>query len=188
MKNICLSSLIVLTMLFCVNGFSADLPGNPYGGKKSEAISADFRAQLSEALKVYFELEKLVFKGETKNAAEKAIFLQKAFFAIEQGSLPETMLAGWQEQLRDLQSATDSLASEEDLSQQREAFLDISNVLIAMVKDYRPLDFTVYLYHCPMAVNTGGHWLTDTEEIANPFFGDEMATCGTLIVKYGAKQ
>ncbi len=188
MKKFCMSFLIALLMLFYANGFSAGLHGQTDGSKKSEGISADFRTQLSEAMKIYFELEKTIFDGKTKTAAEKAISVQKAFFAVEPGSLPEKLVPGWQEQIRDLQTATDSLASTEDLFQQREAFLEVSNVLIAMVKDYGPLDFTLYLYHCPMAVNAGGHWLTDAEEIANPYFGEEMATCGTLVKKVGAKQ
>ena len=39
----------------------------------------------------------------------------------------------------------------------------------------------LYLDFCPMADdNKGAVWISETEEIANPYFGKDMATCGSV--------
>ena len=38
-----------------------------------------------------------------------------------------------------------------------------------------------YKQYCPMAFdNQGAFWLSNVEEIRNPYFGDEMLTCGSV--------
>ncbi|RMD80875.1 MAG: DUF3347 domain-containing protein [Lentisphaerae bacterium] len=40
----------------------------------------------------------------------------------------------------------------------------------------------VYLNRCPMAFNnSGGIWLQGSEDLLNPYYGSEMATCGETI-------
>jgi Cu(I)/Ag(I) efflux system membrane fusion protein len=46
---------------------------------------------------------------------------------------------------------------------------------------------TVYYQFCPMYDNNkGGYWLSETEEIRNPYFGKEMISCGETreLLKY----
>jgi hypothetical protein len=39
----------------------------------------------------------------------------------------------------------------------------------------------LYKQYCPMAFNnTGAFWLSDKEEIRNPYFGDKMLKCGSV--------
>jgi Cu(I)/Ag(I) efflux system membrane fusion protein len=57
----------------------------------------------------------------------------------------------------------------------------MSENVINCAKDFGPLDMTVYVQHCPMAFeNTGGDWLSDSEKILNPYFGDMMLHCGRV--------
>lgn len=40
---------------------------------------------------------------------------------------------------------------------------------------------TIYKQFCPMAFdNKGASWLSDSQEIRNPYFGDMMLTCGKV--------
>lgn len=40
---------------------------------------------------------------------------------------------------------------------------------------------TIYKQFCPMAFDgNGGYWLSSSEEIRNPYYGDRMLTCGTV--------
>ncbi len=46
-------------------------------------------------------------------------------------------------------------------------------------------DKTLYLEYCPMADdNKGEYWLSDKEEIANPYFGQQMPKCGEVKKTY----
>jgi hypothetical protein len=66
------------------------------------------------------------------------------------------------------------------IDHQREHFEDLSkdvNDLIALVGT----DKTLYQDFCPMASNNkGAIWLSETEEINNPYFGSKMLKCGSV--------
>ena len=67
-----------------------------------------------------------------------------------------------------------------DIEAQRSAFVGVTNAVEAMLKD--ALDSgKVYKQYCPMAFkNTGAYWLSESKEIANPYFGDKMYRCGRV--------
>ena len=93
------------------------------------------------------------------------------------GGLPE----GWNGRLSQLQSGCEKVAAAADLEGQRSAFLELSNAMIESAKAMGPLDKAMYVQHCPMAFdNSGGDWLSDSQEVFNPYFGDKMLHCGTV--------
>ncbi|RPD43506.1 DUF3347 domain-containing protein [Paracnuella aquatica] len=68
-----------------------------------------------------------------------------------------------------------------DLKAQRTAFSSLSNDMIAMVKQSGLSSGELYLEYCPMALNDkGASWLSSEKKIENPYFGDEMLTCGEV--------
>ena len=74
------------------------------------------------------------------------------------------------------------LANSNDLALQRSAFSVISEDLIAMFQQVTLNSGEIYVIHCPMYKNkAGADWLSTSSAIKNPYFGDEMLTCGTVI-------
>ncbi len=74
------------------------------------------------------------------------------------------------------------LKASPDLSAMRKAFEPVSDALIAMVKEIG-VDRVgnAYVVHCPMAFDyEGADWLSAEPAVLNPYFGEEMLTCGTL--------
>ncbi|MFY0686615.1 MAG: DUF3347 domain-containing protein [Cyclobacteriaceae bacterium] len=72
------------------------------------------------------------------------------------------------------------IASSEDIKVQRAAFKIVTKGMINLVKS-NELDQTLFVQYCPMALkNTGGSWLSLSEEIRNPYFGDAMLKCGSV--------
>lgn len=64
---------------------------------------------------------------------------------------------------------------------QREHFKNLSAHVYALVKSTEANDQTLYKQYCPMAFdNTGAYWLSSSEEIKNPYFGDKMLNCGKV--------
>jgi major membrane immunogen (membrane-anchored lipoprotein) len=64
---------------------------------------------------------------------------------------------------------------------QRTAYATLSQEFIALVKKSGLNSGQLYVDFCPMAMNDkGAYWLSATEEISNPYFGDEMKTCGEV--------
>lgn len=67
-----------------------------------------------------------------------------------------------------------------DIEAQRESFQALSVVLKDMLK-IAGTDRTLYHQYCPMYKgNTGGMWLSASEDVKNPLFGSSMLTCGRV--------
>lgn len=85
-------------------------------------------------------------------------------------------------ELEEMKSLTKEMHGKEDVEEIRSDFDDLSQQVYALVKDNAAnKDQTVYKQYCPMAFNNeGAFWLSDKEEIRNPYFGDKMLKCGKV--------
>ncbi|WP_159581405.1 DUF3347 domain-containing protein [Marinoscillum sp. 108] len=79
----------------------------------------------------------------------------------------------------DIIKAAEVIATSEDVETQRTAFKKASDSLIVMLKANGAND-GIYVQYCPMAFGTGANWLSMSEEIRNPYFGDKMLKCGRV--------
>jgi membrane fusion protein, copper/silver efflux system len=67
------------------------------------------------------------------------------------------------------------------IERQREAFSDVSDQMIESIEAFGLNREPVYVIYCPMALNNkGARWISDHEEVNNPFFGDKMLRCGEI--------
>jgi PBP1b-binding outer membrane lipoprotein LpoB len=76
--------------------------------------------------------------------------------------------------------AAQTIANSANVNEQRTAFEDLSmameEVLEGSVKSGE-----VYKQYCPMAFDgKGAYWLSSSEEIRNPYYGDKMLKCGSV--------
>ncbi|MEQ8877979.1 MAG: DUF3347 domain-containing protein [Cyclobacteriaceae bacterium] len=76
--------------------------------------------------------------------------------------------------------AAKTIASSDDVEAQRVAFKTVTDGLIEILKTNATND-GVYVQYCPMALdNTGASWLSTSDQIRNPYFGDKMLKCGKV--------
>ncbi len=81
----------------------------------------------------------------------------------------------------DIIKATKIIANSEDVEVQRAAFKTVTNRLIESLKE-NDLKDGVYVQYCPMAFNnSGANWLSLSDDIKNPYFGNKMLKCGRVI-------
>lgn len=65
--------------------------------------------------------------------------------------------------------------------QQRIVFKSISDNIYTLLKLAEISNIIIYKQYCPMAFNDqGAYWLSDHEEIQNPYFGHKMPECGEI--------
>lgn len=66
------------------------------------------------------------------------------------------------------------------IKEAREKFYALSDVVIELVKNYLPEKSakTYNVLYCPMAK---GYWIQTDEKTRNPYYGEEMLTCGKVI-------
>ncbi len=88
----------------------------------------------------------------------------------------------WMQQLNALQAHTKNMIGEEDIEVQRRQFDFLSQAMIHTVKAFGAEGEALYVQHCPMAFdNEGADWISDEEAIRNPYFGDKMMKCGSVL-------
>ena len=81
---------------------------------------------------------------------------------------------------KELTSALNRIAQTRDIEGQRAAFVVLSAEVESMLEGALK-GGAIYKQYCPMAFgNTGAHWLSNTKEIQNPYFGDKMLKCGRV--------
>lgn len=73
-----------------------------------------------------------------------------------------------------------SIQSTEDIEMQRKYFESMSEIMYQLVRIVGTTD-PLYKSYCPMAFDgKGAMWLSETEDIANPYYGSSMYSCGSV--------
>lgn len=66
-----------------------------------------------------------------------------------------------------------------NIEELRAAFKQISEELIAAVEEFG-YEGNLYKQYCPM-YGGGSHWISDSQEISNPYYGNQMHNCGETV-------
>lgn len=80
-----------------------------------------------------------------------------------------------------LKSTTTAMAQESAIEKQRVLFSGLTEKMEPMFKESLASG-TMYKQFCPMAFEgKGGYWVSTSEDIKNPYYGDKMLTCGKVV-------
>ncbi len=110
---------------------------------------------------------------------------EKIIIQIEEmnvSNLSEEAMSTWNIQVSAINEHVQKLIDSSDIEAQRKQFQFISDALITMMKSFGIYEGSLFVQHCPMAFdNAGANWLSDEKAIRNPYFGDRMMKCGSVI-------
>ncbi len=118
----------------------------------------------------YLELKDALFKGDQQLAAQKAEALSAWF-----GKNDNT--ADWKKPASKIKDAASRIAADKDLAAQRKDFASLSAEFIAGWKALPQHSTTAYVQYCPMKKAS---WLSAEKDIRNPYYGSQMANCGSV--------
>ena len=72
------------------------------------------------------------------------------------------------------------------LAEQRENFINLNVHFTPLVQNSTAIKPYLFVQRCPMANNSqGAIWLSNSDEIKNPYYGEAMLTCGSTIDTLG---
>lgn len=92
------------------------------------------------------------------------------------GNLAESF-AGEREEMKSMALA---MADTKDIEKQRELFSQFTEKVEPLFKESIS-EGAIYKQFCPMAFEgKGGYWISNAEEIRNPYYGDKMLKCGKI--------
>lgn len=121
----------------------------------------------------YLEIKEALVKGDAKRAQEKAVALEHSLQSAAGhggGSKDHGKpYAGILDEVR-------QIASAKKVEEQRMHLGRLSEKLWSSgYKDRNNSGKTLYYFYCPMKK---AHWISDSPDVRNPFFGQQMLTCG----------
>ncbi|MEZ4802277.1 MAG: efflux RND transporter periplasmic adaptor subunit [Gelidibacter sp.] len=144
-------------------------------------VSSKFKEQLNSVFENYISVEKALVKEDANTAQKSARGLQKSLENTDMKLLKDEAHSHWMTLEKELKASTNAIANTSDINTQREHFIHLSAHLINAVKTFG-INQKVYVDFCPMANNNvGAYWLSKDKEIKNPYFGDAMLTCGSVM-------
>ena len=169
--NILTKSLAAIGILTMFVACTQSAPKSSSSEQKVVQSTADTiqlkDTQQDDILKHYFRLKDALVASNAPNAQKEATTLTTSLKASPAFAKSVFM--------------SDSIAKSTDLAKQRSTFTNLSNQLIAQFSKTLVLKGSFYLQFCPMAnEGNGGYWLAAEQEVRNPYYGDEMLTCGEV--------
>ena len=90
----------------------------------------------------------------------------------------------WMKASTTLVKSLSTIQSAENIGALRTQFRIVSEQFILLTETFGPMDENLFVIHCPMAnQNKGANWISNEREIKNPYFGQEMISCGEIILE-----
>lgn len=76
----------------------------------------------------------------------------------------------------------EAISKVKSLERKREDFVVLNENMVPVVLNIDHLDRAIFVQKCPMANNNkGAFWVSAEREIRNPYYGEQMMTCGSII-------
>ncbi|MCM0041392.1 MAG: efflux RND transporter periplasmic adaptor subunit [Algoriphagus sp.] len=166
---------------------SAQLSGKPSLLNRSNAqqveVSAAFSQEITAVVAAYFQVKNSLVKDQMPTAASQILAQSLAKVSSAAGTGKDK--DKWKKIEAELSQATAKLKTAKDISAARTHFSSLSSAIIQLAENYQLPQKVVYQDYCPMAFNNkGAYWLSETEDIKNPYFGASMLSCGEVKKAY----
>ncbi|HJO95371.1 MAG TPA: efflux RND transporter periplasmic adaptor subunit [Victivallales bacterium] len=150
-----------------------------------ELISVEPKNQQMELKAIssfYFDIEKTLADDDVKNAEKSTDLFFKYLKSLDQKQLKNND-SEFGINIQDILKVLKNDKSTDSISQLRENFNKLSILIAPLMGHLADVSREkIYKYECSMAFdNKGAFWFQDVNEIANPYFGKAMRSCGILI-------
>ena len=153
--------------------------------KPLENATEAFKQNMTEIFKGYLTIKDDLVNSnldETKASSSK---LQKELSSFNQPNVAMETNDSFISASLGINLTLTALIESKDIEEQRDIFQILTAQVEDMIKKFGINEGTVYNQYCPMAFNnTGANWLSDVDEIKNPYFGDVMLECGEVKAAY----
>lgn len=187
MKNTILSAVLMAFILVSCNKKSKEeaTPGpevqTAAPAETASDISTPDSGSFDNIVKEYLNLKNELTKDDSNAAAEKGKTLLASLNQFDTKNLDAKQQKGYAGIADDAKENAEHIGDNAGkIDHQREHFVLLSkdiNDLIALIGTKQKL----YQDYCPMAdEGKGAIWISETEEIKNPYEGSKMLTCGTV--------
>jgi len=146
---------------------------------KSTEVSPKAKEALKPIYQEYLNLKDALAADNLANAKKAGIAMQKSLSKVDMSLFSGDSHEIWMKHQNNLKLALKPVPNFKNIEEIRKAFQHISEAMIALTNSFKPFGQTLYVQYCPMVDgNKGANWLSQFEEIKNPYFGAAMLKCG----------
>lgn len=150
--------------------------------EEQHIVAREFGYLIGTLLGIYLDLQESLAKSDTvaaNNAAKEIIFILDL---IPELNADTVAIKAWVNHKTGYKKNMIAFLHVESLQDKRSYFSHFSEILYCTIKSFKMDLGDIHIAYCPMAFdNKGAYWLTDSHKIRNPYFGQEMLTCGSII-------
>ena len=141
-------------------------------------LSESVQQQLKGVLPNYYTMKDAFVESDSKKVSQLASEMNTKLTTIK-----ENELGGMeQKNIKKSKELLSMISESDDLENQRNHFVGLNQTIIPLFKNVEGFSKTVFVQKCPMAnSNKGASWLSTEQEIRNPYYGEAMMTCGSVV-------
>lgn len=144
-------------------------------------VDESFKEQLTRVYQESLGMNKAFVNSNGTEVIQAANNVDKALQQVNMHLLEGDAHMEWMKDLNALKKNLEGMKGTADISAQRKYFAGFTRGLYKSIKTFGVNDSEIFYQYCPMALdNQGAYWLSDTQEIHNPYFGEKMLSCGSV--------
>jgi Cu(I)/Ag(I) efflux system membrane fusion protein len=146
-----------------------------------DAVPDAFRAQLTRVVNAYLDMRDALIASDEAAARSHLQEMQDRLDAVDMMQLDTEPHDAWMQDLRAMESHLSHIGAADGLQGLRAEFNTLSLVLAYSIQRFG-VDTPVYRQYCPMAFDgDGAYWISDEEQIRNPYLPENMLRCGEVV-------
>lgn len=159
-------------------GMQEDMGSDSSGEMMKMEFSDGFQKDFDAVLPAYLKLKDALVASDASTTSMNA---KATLEILKKLDLSDTEAMGKAHVNKSIEML-EAIAKKEDLENQRAHFVILNENMVAIASNLDSLDDTLYVQKCPMANNNqGAVWLSTENEIRNPYYGDAMLKCGSVV-------
>jgi hypothetical protein len=163
------------------SGKNSSTADDSKGGNEAASTASSNNASIKEIVQHYLHVKNALADDNGAEAANGAKAIMASIDQTAQAAFTEEQKKVYADIKDDLkEQAEHTSQNATNIHHQREHFIAMSEDVYDLVKAFGT-NQTLYQDHCPMANdNKGANWVSETEEISNPYMGKKMPKCGKV--------
>lgn len=140
-------------------------------------LSPEVSSSIKQIVDYYINVSTALGNDDNKAAASGGMALSELINHVDKSAFNEEQKSLYVKNESALKEHATAIATNvNNIEVQRESFEKMSEDVYALVKTFGA-GRKLYKAHCPMV---DANWLTEKNEIKNPYYGESMLTCGSI--------
>lgn len=171
-----------ITLTACNNSSNKESVVNKMNGSTQTATQVSpFTSPANGILQIYLQMKNAFVNDDDIAAAKAGNEMVEALNGFEKWILRDNEIKPFEEIAEEMKKHAEHIgANTGNIIHQREHFDTLSKEMYEMIKTFAAGE-QIYVTHCPMYNDRkGAIWISETEEIKNPYFGSGNLTCGKI--------